>query len=323
MDNIPKNQFSFESRADFEQLLCEIHGEHRVILEIQERPDGPQGYSGSQVCYFTVENKDPHGATHQDDLVTKSATLLERRVLQLLSSQGCAVPPVVIPDVTGDGRSLIYMPFLEARPPLDLGHPQSPLTYAIADGLAKIHAVNRNQPPSWLPRASDDLEGRLWFHGWREQWEANLGVPEFAAEFGAYTTRLEAALERFRRTLQELTSEGTSLTLINVDPIPDHIRLWRGMACFIDWEQACYGSFYLDLPNPFNVETVLVYRDALARHGHPIPVLEFQERFHEIGRYMGLRYLGYALWQWAQGGEERRRGRWFLYYTLGLATHGR
>jgi hypothetical protein len=130
-------------------------------------------------------------------------------------------------------------------------------------------------------------------------------------------------MERFRETLKALTAERASLTLVNVDLIPDHIRLWHGTASFIDWEQACYGSFYLDLPNPFNVETALVYRDALARHGYPIPVLEFQERFHEIGRYMGLRYLGYALWQWAQGEEERHRGRWFLYYTLGLAIHGR
>jgi hypothetical protein len=130
-------------------------------------------------------------------------------------------------------------------------------------------------------------------------------------------------MERFMRTLELLTTEGDSLTLLSVDLIPDHIRLWRGSACFIDWEQSAYGSLYLDLPNPFNVETALVYRDALARHGYSIPELEFQERFHEIGRYMGLRYLGYALWQWAQGGAERRRGRWFLYYTFGLALHGR
>jgi hypothetical protein len=80
---------------------------------------------------------------------------------------------------------------------------------------------------------------------------------------------------------------------------------------------------YLDLPNPFTVETALIYRDALADHGYEIPAVEFLERYHEIGRYMGLRYLGYALWQWAQGEEQRRQGRWFLYYTFALALHGR
>jgi aminoglycoside phosphotransferase (APT) family kinase protein len=270
-----------------------------------------------------VANTDPRGMLHQDPLVTKSASLLERRVLSLLSGQGCAVPPVIVPNVTEDERMPVYMPFLEPRPPLDLGHPDSRLTYSIADGLAGIHAANRKQPPAWIPRTSDDFLGRLWLHAWREQWEANLNQPEFAAEFGKYTPRLEAAMDRFIQTLKDLTAEGETLTVLNVDLIPDHIRLWRGAARFIDWEQSSYGSLYLDLPNHFTVETALVYRDALARHGYSIPELEFQERYHEIGRYMGLRYLGYSLWRWAQGGAERRQGRWFLYYTFGLALHGR
>lgn len=323
MNDQHKNQLTNESFSAFEQLLYGICGERRLILDIQEQPAGPQGFSGSQISYFTVTTKDSQGTIHHDSLVTKFASLMERRVLHLLSSQGCAVPPVVIPDMTSDERKLIYMPFLDARPALDLGHPFSPLTYSIADGLAGIHVANRNRPPSWLPHASDDFAGRLWLHAWREQWEANLKHPEFAAEFGGYSAQLETAMERLMRTLKALTAEGTSLTLLNVDLIPDHIRLWHGAACFIDWEQAAYGSFYLDLPNPFNIETALVYRDALARHGYPIPELEFQERFHEMSSYMGLRYLGYALWQWAQGGEERQRGRWFLYYTFALALHGR
>ncbi len=312
-----------ESHSAFEQLLYQIYGERRIVVDTQEQCNGQQGFSGSQVSYFTVTTKDTQGKVHQDSLVTKSAALLERQVLHLLSSQGCAVPLVVIPNITHDEPQLIYMPFLSARPPLDLGHPMSPLTYSIADALARIHAINRHQPPAWLPHASDDFPGRLWLHAWRRQWETNLVFPEFAAEFGPYTERLEAAMDHLLEILQQLTAEGESLTLLNVDLIPDHIRLWHGAACFIDWQQAAYGSLYLDLPNPFSVETALVYRDALARHGYSIPVLEFQERFHAIGRYMGLRYLGYALWQWAQGGEERRRGRWFLYYTLGLAIHGR
>lgn len=323
MNDSYQTQFPGEDRQAFEQLLHQIYGERRVLVDIQEQPDGPQGFSGSQICYFTLTSEDPQGAIHNDSVVTKSASLLERRVLHQLSSQGCAVPPVVILEITSDESRRIYMPFLEVRPPFDLGHPLSPLTHSMADGLAGIHAANRGRPPYWLPLVSDDFLGRLWLHGWRGQWDANLLFPEFAAEFGAYTDRLDAAMDQLLKTLQILTEEGDSLTLLNGDLIPDHIRLWRGSACFIDWQQAAYGSFYLDLPNPFNVETALLYRDALARQGISIPVLEFQERFHEIGRYMGLRYLEYALWQWAQGGKERIRGRWFLYYTLALAVHGR
>lgn len=317
------NDIAIETRSALEQLLYQIYGEHRTILAIQEQSNGSQGESGSQVRYFNVKNTDPQGVVHQDSLVTKSASLLERRVLNLLSGQGCAVPPVVIPNTNEDERALVYMPYLEARPPLDMGHPESPLTLSIADGLAGIHAANRNQPPSWLPHTSEDFLGRLWLHAWREWWQSNLKHPEFATEFGAYTSQLEAAMQRFTRILDDLTAEGETLTVLNVDLIPDHIRVWRGEARFIDWEQSSYGSLYLDLPNYFTVETVLVYRDALARHGYSISETEFLERYHEVGRYMGLRYLGHALWQWAQGGEQRRQGRWFLYYTFSLALFGR
>jgi hypothetical protein len=263
------------------------------------------------------------GAVFQDVVVTKNASLLERRILALLASQGCAVPPVVVSDVTTDGPMLVYMPYLAERPPHDVGHPSSPLTQSIAEGLAGIHAANRNHSPAWLPHASEYYRRRLWLHAWREQWEHNLNEPLFAAEFGPYTSQLEAVMERFLTTLDILTVEGSSLTLLNVDLIPEHIRLWRGRACFIDWEQSSYGSLYLDLPNYLTVETALVYRDALAAHGHEIPVPEFLERYHEVGRYMGLRYLGYSLWVWAQGGTQREQGRWFLYYTFKLALHGR
>ncbi len=305
-------------------LLQQIHREPRDILRVQEQPDGPQGASGSAIRYFSVSSTSPGGESHTDTVVTKSASLLERRVLQLLSSQGCAVPPVYIPDVVSDEPLPVLMPYLEPRTGPDmLGSPESPLTRSVADGLAGIHAANLGRPPSWLPHTSEDYLRRLWLYAWREQWEANLAESEFAAEFGDYTARLDAAMERFMGVLAALTAEGTTLTVLNVDLIPDHIRIWRGGACFIDWQQSSYGALYLDLPNYFTIETALLYRDALARHGHEIPVVEFLERYHEVGRYMGLRYLGYSLWRWAQGGEERRQGRWFLYYTFSLALHGR
>lgn len=314
---------SLETRLAFEHLLHQLTHDQRVVLAIHEQPAGPQGASGAQIRYFDVTSTDPRGAPYHDTLVTKEATLRERRILRLLTDQGCAVPPVYLPDVTTDARMPVYMPLLAARPAFEMGHPASPLTHAIAVGLAGIHAANRQQPPPWLPHTSEDYRGRLWLHAWRDQWERNLADPVFAAEFAPYTSRLEAALEQLLLALAALTAEGASLTLLNVDLIPEHIRLWHDMPCFIDWEQASYGSLYLDLPNHFTVETALVYRDALAACGYAIPVPEFLERYHAVGRYMGLRYLGYALWVWAQGGAQREQGRWFLYYTFSLALHGR
>ncbi len=95
--------------------------------------------------------------------------------------------------------------------------------------------------------------------------------------------------------LHQLTIDGTSLTLINTDLIPEDIRSIDGHPIFIDWSQATFGSFYLDLPNYFSVETVLCYRDALVQFGLDIHPALFMERFNEIGRYMGLRYLEVGL----------------------------
>jgi hypothetical protein len=303
-------------------LLAQVHGEPRTVTAVVTEPGGPQGYSGSEVAYFQVASTGPDGAIHHDRLVVKQARLQERRIVALLAEQGCAVPPAVILDLETEGRAPIYMPYLEPRPPFAEGL-GSPLTESIADGLAGIHAANLGLPPAWLPHTARDFHDQLWLRAWREKWQANLAQPDFAAEFGGFTERLEAAHAQLLRNLAALTDEGTTLTLLNVDLIPDHIRLWRGRACFIDWEQSSYGTLYLDLPNAFNVETALAYRDALARHGHAIPETEFLERFHAISPYMGLRYLGFSLWQWEQGGAERERGRWFLYYCFHLALHGR
>ena len=306
----------------FAELLSRLHGTPCYVVESARAPAGPQGYSGSEVAYYAVTSAEAGGEMHHDQLVVKQAALLERQLVRRLTEQGCAVPPAVIPDLDSPGRAPLIMPYLEARPPYADGW-GSPLTASIARGLAGIHAANRGRPAPGLPHIADDVEGRLWLRAWRETWQANLADPAFAREFERYTQPLADAHDRLLRHLAALVAEGDSLTLLSVDLIPDHIRLWRGEACFIDWEQAGYGPLYLDLPNAFNVETALAYRDALAEHGHAIPEVDFFERFHAVSPYMGLRYLGFSLWQWAQGGAERARGRWFLYYTLHLALHGR
>src|SRR5205823_6249849 len=69
----------------------------------------------------------------------------------------------------------------------------------------------------------------------------------------------------------------------------------------IDWGQARYGSFYLDLPNYFTPQSVLLYRDALAELGLDIPADEFMAHYRDAGRYPGFKYIGFLLFQWANG----------------------
>ena len=295
-----------------------MYGVYHRVISAEQQPDAPQGASGSQINMYRVTSQDAHAPLRQHVIVTKNASLLERQIYGLLHRQRCAVPPSYIPDLVSGDRALIYLPYLD-----ECSWADRTLTPSVAEALASIHAANRQQPPAWLPHVMPAFEDRLWLRAWREQWERNLADAEFAAEFAPFTRRLETAMAQFINVLHALTAEQETLTLLNVDLIPGHIRMWQGKACFIDWEQSSYGSLYLDLPNYFSVDTVLTYRDALAEHGYAIPVMEFMERYREVGRYMGLRYLGYSLWVWAQGGEQRQQGRWFLYHTLTLALQGR
>lgn len=81
MNDNYQTQFHGEDRPAFEQLPHQMYGERRVLIDMREQPNGPQGFSGSQICYFTLTSADQQGAIHYDSVVTKSASLLERRVL--------------------------------------------------------------------------------------------------------------------------------------------------------------------------------------------------------------------------------------------------
>ncbi|HEY3079294.1 MAG TPA: phosphotransferase [Chloroflexota bacterium] len=304
-------------------LLALVHGEPREVERVDEEPPGPQGGSGSRLGYYRVTSRDAGGGRHEERIVTKEAPQIERRVLRLLTEQGCAVPPMVVGDVEAEGRATVFMPYLEQRPSRGGGGPRGPWAQSVAEGLAGVHAANRGPRPAWLPPVADDLEGRLWLRAWRQQWEVAARDPEFPAELRSSLPKIEAAHDRLISTLRHLIAEGDSLTLLNVDLIPDSVRCWRDGAVILDWEQAGYGPLYLDLPNQVPLEGALFYREALARAGYEVPVTVFLERYHEVGRYMGVRYLGAALWDWLAGGQRRADRLWFLHYTFHLALHGR
>lgn len=263
-------------------------------------------------------------------IISKEAHLLERRVLALLCDQNQAVPRTFIPNFSLD-KSRFYQQYVDSE---ITGHgPFDPTTKAYARALARIHYMNLGQHREWLPLATENFEDRLWLRAWRKEWHINLTIPKFALEYGCYTNRLDDSLSQLLTFLHQRTIEGTTLTLINTDLTPNHIRSIDGHPVFIDWDQAAFGSFYLDLPNYFSIETVLCYRDALSEFGFDIPPALFMENFHEVGRYMGLRYLEVGLQAWRhhynQVSEQNNNDsewnfqHWFFQYCLHMALNGR
>ena len=310
-------------KEEIARLLALVHGAPREVERVDEEPAGPQGASGSRIGYYRVTSRDGGGGRHEERVVTKEAPQLERRVLKLIAEQGCAVPPMVIGDAEAEGRATVFMPYLEERPSGGGGGFRGPWVRSVAEGLAGIHAANRGRRPAWLAAVEEDLERRLELHHWRAFWEEAARDPELPAGLRGALPKLEAAHDRLIATLRALIAEGDCLTLLNVDLIPDSVRVWRDGAVFLDWEQAGYGPLYLDLPNQVPLEGALFYRDALARAGYEVPVDVFLERYHEVGRYMGLRYIAVALWDWLAGGQRRADGLWFLHLTFDVALRGR
>ena len=302
-------------------IVSRVLGQSAQISAVHEDADSvPQGASGGRVRAYWVQAKASDGTLKQLKVVTKEASPRERHVLQLLSAQGQAIPVTWVADPDADGQAMMYQEYAEDYP-WDAASPT--LTAQTADALAAIHAANLGESPAWLPRADRSFADQLFLHATQEVWDQNLEDPAFAQEFDRYTEPLHESLDHLLAVLDELTREDQTVTLINTDINPSHIRLARGRPCVIDWDQAHYGSLYLDLPNVFAVDTVLLYRDALARHGLAISPADFLERFRDVGRYTGLRYLEVGLLSWRTRGEDWAQQRWFLYFCLSIALRGR
>lgn len=292
----------------FSLFLQQELGPDARVRSVEELPDEGQGFSGAHVAYYLLNFVHPDGTEGTWKIITKDARAYERSVLELLRRQEQAVPPTLFAE---DG--LMVQRYATMLPRND--------ELGAAWALAKIHFDNLGLRHPWLRDATTGFEDALYLRAWKREWDRNMAEPAFASEFGGLEGTLQANFDDLLELLACLTSEGDSLTLAMVDLNPDDVREIDGRITLIDWDQAAFASLYVDLPNYFNVESALHYRDALAQLGHEIPVLQFMDRYHRIGRYMGFRYLEVGLQAWSP--EMSGSSRWFLYYCLHLALHGR
>ena len=113
---------------------------------IAEVAVGAQGASGAQVrCFQAGEQR----------FIAKHATLLERRIMNLLQDQGQAVPRVAA-GLDADSRDWMVMEFAEEIP--DESNEDPVWTKGLGIALAGIHAVNKGKKREWLQLVSTDNE---------------------------------------------------------------------------------------------------------------------------------------------------------------------
>ncbi len=299
---------------ELEQLLGQTIRRHvrpdGRVVGVATRPMGEheQGYSGARLERHEIGYRGVDGVLHTVRLVTKDASLTERRVLERLAAQGQCVPYSHTLDLTTDRSALVCQQDL-GEDTLD-GAPPMGTVRQVARRLARIHAANLGQSDelAWLPRADRAYVEDVILADFRQQLALAREHPAFAAEYGETARRMEEAAQPFLASMDALWTDGHSLTLIHADLMDDHVLVHAGRPYLIDWGQARYGSLYLDLPNIFTPHTVLLYRDALAERGHDIPTEEFMRRYREAGRYTGFKYMGFLLSLWRAGQLDALRG---------------
>jgi hypothetical protein len=308
----------------FEQTIQKYVDSNARLTQIKLLPGGNQGFSGGTLQYYEVSYEDKNGQTAILRLVTKEAPLLERKVLNLFNSQnqqsiayshtldlvtdkplrrptgaGQPVSISVTLDLEVDTSMLICQQHLKG----EVSSNSPPIMRKAARELAALHYANLGQRENlnWLPLADRNYyERQIIEDGWRAYWQDYLKIGEFTRRFGHLTPALEATANRFIEFTDVLWQEGTSLTLVHADMQDAHVLVDQDQPYFIDWGQARYGSFYIDLPNYFTPETVLAYRENLVQLGYEIPKGEFLERYQEAGRYAGFKYLSFCLWTWRE-----------------------
>src|SRR5919198_3789731 len=170
---------------DREQLLEQTirryvrPGAHVVGFDVRPMRENERGYSGAQMERHVVAFRTPEGEAETITLITKEASLLERRVLDVLTSQGQCVPFSHTPDLTTDRPMLVCQQDLgtdsSQRPPST--EPDRQATRC----LARIHYANlgRSTELAWLPRADRAYFGGYILADYREQLACAMERPAF------------------------------------------------------------------------------------------------------------------------------------------------
>lgn len=279
------------------------------------------GLSGAAVLRHRVTFQSPRGGPSAVSLITKNATLIERRVLALLQAQGQpCVPFSHSVNLTDDTAALVCMQDLGSHHrPTSLESIEPELVRQEAEGLALIHQANAGKVHelAWLPRVDRQYVHARISQYWEPAWERALARPAFRQEFGRSIAAVEAVAAGVADEIQHLAEDREQLSLLHGDINPSNVLIADERPWLIDWQAACYGPFYLDLPH--HLHTVALaeeYRRARVALGAEISYADFAAGFRAAAHFIGLRCIWWTLDLWQ---EDPTQAHWIRYY-LDLIT---
>ncbi|CAH1215514.1 hypothetical protein PAECIP111892_04104 [Paenibacillus auburnensis] len=260
-------------------------------------------------------------AAEEVSLVTKQATFVERSALSRLFSQAANVPFSLSGQPLHEGRSLLCIEDVDYRTDygtLDIAALQDKELRA----LAYIHYANLGCTCDlpWLPKVDEDYIAKSINEWWRPSWERAKENPVFAETFGTeIISRIEDIAGRIVEDMAPVIHDESTYTMIHNDLNPGNVLVkGNDEVYFIDWEEARYGSLFMDIPMRCGtLQQAEDYRRYLGFFGCDIPDQHFAKLFPIASRYLGLRFMGWNLGVWQQN-EQAKSG---LIKYMDMVTH--
>jgi hypothetical protein len=276
------------------------------ILSIESKPIN-MGLQAVELSRHTVQIN-TLGNKAELSLVSKNATRTERRVLTRLYSQKANVPFSLTFGSEEEERSLLCIQDVDYQTDyasIDI----SLLQKNELKGLSHIHTSNYGlrKELSWLPMLDSVHIEKMIYERWKPQWQVAKETEKFIDVFGEYITSVEAAANTILEDIQFVLNDESSQTLIHNDLNPGNVLVHNNTdVFFIDWEEARYGSLFLDIPLRFGtLKQIEEYRELLATKSIEIPVPHFNQMYTIASRYLGLRYMTWNLTAWTSNSHAK------------------
>lgn len=260
--------------------------------------------------------------TSKLSLVSKYATRIERQVLTRLYSQRASVPFSYSDGSELDERFLICIQDVDYQTNyrnINVRLLQKSETKA----LSYIHASNFGQRRelSWLPEVDSLHIEKMIYERWKPQWQAAKRNEQFIDIFGDYIPFVEAVANTIFEDIQHLINDESSQTLIHNDLNPGNVLVHNNTdVLFIDWEEARYGSLFLDIPLRCGTsEQIEDYKGLLADKSIEFSYDHFNQMYAIASRYLGLRYMSWNLGAWTSNSHAKDDLKKYLDMVVGTS----
>ncbi|WP_019913571.1 phosphotransferase [Paenibacillus sp. HW567] len=240
-----------------------------MVLEVESTPLN-MGYQAVGLSRHKVLIDD-QGIQEYVSFITKMANTTERRILHRLYLQSAKVPFSTAHDIGSEDRALICIQDVDYKT-----HYQSlefeMLQKKEVQALAYIHKTNHGlkEELSWLPIADRDHIEKMLYGRWRTVWEEAKKNEQFIEAFGQYIPEVEAVSSSIANDIEVVLNDESTHTLIHNDLNPGNVLVHNNEEVFfIDWEEARYGSLFLDIPLRFELNAARAYREVLLHEQYP------------------------------------------------------